>query len=197
VVSWLLNSSKAPPPSYCPLLSLCTFDLPTPKGVLWACCVCDMDASLLFSVVESLWPITQSSIHVMINQYLVFWPVVCIDGEVRVCVGPWRGFKFQLVKGPQKLSFGALSSRRSSLTQIFVGSYVDFEVAHLSVLMVRRLPYPEIPTLSPNDMFRCHFEIMHYFSQNRNCPINSLVGLEETFGANTQNLVRCLAYPFH
>jgi len=33
------------------------------------------------------------------------------------------------------------------LTQIFVESYADFEVAHLSVLTVRRLPYSEIPTL--------------------------------------------------
>ena len=33
------------------------------------------------------------------------------------------------------------SRRRSSLTQTFVESFVDFEVAHLSVLMVRRLPY--------------------------------------------------------
>ena len=34
------------------------------------------------------------------------------------------------------------SSRRSSLTQTFVESCVDFEVTHLSVLMVPRLPYP-------------------------------------------------------
>jgi len=34
------------------------------------------------------------------------------------------------------------------LTQIFVESCVDFEVAHLSVLMVWRLPYPEVPTLT-------------------------------------------------
>jgi len=34
------------------------------------------------------------------------------------------------------------------LTQTFVESCVDFEVAHLSALMVRRLPYPEIPTLN-------------------------------------------------
>ena len=46
-----------------------------------------------------------------------------------------------------KLSFKALSSRRSGLTQTFVESCLDFEVAHLSVLMVQRLPYPEIPTL--------------------------------------------------
>ena len=38
-------------------------------------------------------------------------------------------------------------SRRSGLTQTFVESCVDFEVAHLSVLMVWRLAYPEIPTL--------------------------------------------------
>jgi len=63
-------------------------------------------------------------------------------------VGLWRGFKFQLVRGPQKLSFKAFSSRRSSLTQPFVGSYVDFEVAHLFIVMVWRLPYPAIPTLN-------------------------------------------------
>ena len=34
------------------------------------------------------------------------------------------------------------------MTQLFVESCVDFEVAHLSVLMVWRLPYPEIPTLN-------------------------------------------------
>ena len=26
---------------------------------------------------------------------------VFIDGGVRVCVGPWRGSNFQLVRGPQ------------------------------------------------------------------------------------------------
>ena len=45
------------------------------------------------------------------------------------------------------MNFKTFSSR-SSLTQNFVESCVDFEVAHLSVLMVRRLAYPEIPTLS-------------------------------------------------
>jgi len=34
------------------------------------------------------------------------------------------------------------------LTQTFVESCVGFEVAHLSVFMVRRLPYPKIPTLN-------------------------------------------------
>jgi len=46
-----------------------------------------------------------------------------------------------------KIEFRAFSSRRSSLTQTFVISCVDFEVAHLSILMVRRLPHPKIPTL--------------------------------------------------
>ena len=50
-------------------------------------------------------------------------------------------------RGPQKLSFKAFSSKRSSLTQTFVESCVDFEVADLSVLMVQKLAYPEIPTL--------------------------------------------------
>ena len=34
------------------------------------------------------------------------------------------------------------------MTQTFVESCVDFEVAHLSILMVWRLAYLEIPTLS-------------------------------------------------
>ena len=34
------------------------------------------------------------------------------------------------------------------MTQTFVESCIDFEVAHLSTLIVRRLPYPEFPTLS-------------------------------------------------
>jgi len=63
------------------------------------------------------------------------------------CVGAFgKGSNFQLLRGPQKLSFKAFSSSRSSLTQTFVESCVDFEVAHLSVLMVRRLAYLEIPT---------------------------------------------------
>ena len=59
---------------------------------------------------------------------------------------PWGASNgpVQLVRGPQIW----VSSRRSSLTQPFVESCVDFEVAHLSVVMVWRLPYPEIPTLS-------------------------------------------------
>ena len=59
------------------------------------------------------------------------------------------------------MSFKAFSSR-SSLTQIFVGSCVDFEVAHLSILMVRRLPYPEIPTLRELVPYRkCTSSIVH------------------------------------
>ena len=87
--------------------------------------------------------------HVMINQYVVF-DLFCvfIDGGVSVCVGSLgEGSNFQLVRGPQKLSFRAFSSRRSSLTQTFVESCVDFEVAHLSALMVWRLAYPKIPTV--------------------------------------------------
>ena len=58
-----------------------------------------------------------------------------------------EGSNFQLVRS-SKLSFKAFSNRRSSLIQTFVESCVDFEVAHLSVFMVRRLAYLEIPTLS-------------------------------------------------
>jgi len=55
------------------------------------------------------------------------------------------------------LSVKAFSSRRSSLTQPFVESCVDFEVAYLSVVMVWRLPYPEIPTL----IVRGHYHWTH------------------------------------
>ena len=37
------------------------------------------------------------------------------------------------------------------MTQTFLESCVDFEVAHLSILMVQRLPYPEIPTLNGHE----------------------------------------------
>ena len=53
------------------------------------------------------------------------------------------------------MSFRVFSSRRSSLTQIFVESCLDFEVAHLSVLMVRRLAYAEIPTLTVHLLDTC------------------------------------------
>ena len=64
---------------------------------------------------------------------------MCIDDGVKVWVGPWRGFKFSA--GEMALSTKAFSSSRSSLTQTFVESGLDFEVAHLSVLMVWRLPW--------------------------------------------------------
>jgi len=63
-----------------------------------------------------------------------------------VC-GPLESSNFQLVRGPQKLSLEAFSSRGSSLTQTFVESCVDFKVAYLSILMVQRMAYPEISTL--------------------------------------------------
>ena len=66
------------------------------------------------------------SIRSFFDQFCVF-----IDGGVRVCVGPWRGFKFSV---PQKLSFRAFSSRRSGLTQIFV-------VTRGSEIAVRRDSY--------------------------------------------------------
>jgi len=43
------------------------------------------------------------------------------------------------------LSFKAFSSRTSSLTQTFVESCVDFEVAYLSVLLFWRLPHRRFP----------------------------------------------------
>ena len=99
----------------------------------------------LFSVIESIACSLEfnachdKSIHSFFDLFCV------IDDEVRICVGLWRGFNFQL-EGLK--SFKAFSSGRSSLAQTFVESCVDFEVAHLSVLMIRRLPYSEIPTLS-------------------------------------------------
>ena len=55
-------------------------------------------------------------------------------------MGPWRGFKFSELDA-SKIEFQGInfSSKRSSLKQTFVEHCVDFEVAHLSVLMVQRL----------------------------------------------------------
>ena len=73
-----------------------------------------------------------------------------IDDGVRVwALG--QGSNFQLVRGPQKLSFKAFSSRRSSLTQTFVESCVDFEVAHLA--HGSEIATPEIPTLIVSETF--------------------------------------------
>ena len=47
------------------------------------------------------------------------------------------------------------------MTQTFVESRVDFEATHLSILMVWRLPYPEIPTLNGHELFSAlHTRIM-------------------------------------
>ena len=80
--------------------------------------------------------------HAMINPYIIFLTCsVCLLIMQSQCVGTLgEGSNFQLVRGTQKLSFRSFPSRRSSLTQMFVGSCVDFEVSHLSVLMVQRLP---------------------------------------------------------
>ena len=83
------------------------------------------------------------SVHTMINPYLIlFYPVLCvfIDDGVRVFVGPWRGFKFAVSLRASEIEFRAFSSRRSSLTETFLESCIDFEVTHLSALVVRRLP---------------------------------------------------------
>ena len=72
--------------------------------------------------------------HAMINPYIIF-DLFCVfigDG-LEFVWGPWKGFKFS-VKGPQKLSFRAFSSRRSGLTQIFV-------VTRGSEIAVRRDSY--------------------------------------------------------
>jgi len=61
------------------------------------------------------------------RSFLTSSACVFVDDGIRVCVGPWRGFKSS-VRGP--LSFKAFSSRRSSLTHSFVESCADFEVAH-------------------------------------------------------------------
>jgi len=59
-----------------------------------------------------------------------------------------EGSNFQLVG--LKIEFYVLryfQAEGASLTQTFVESCVGFEIAHLSILMVRRLAYPEIPAL--------------------------------------------------
>ena len=62
---------------------------------------------------------------------------MCILMIVSECVWAFgEGSKFQLEAST--LSFKASSSRRSSLTQPFVESCEDFEVAHLSLLMRKR-----------------------------------------------------------
>ena len=81
--------------------------------------------------------------HAMINPSIVFdlfcvfieMGLECVGGLERVQIFSWRA---------SKLSFRAFSSRRSSLTQTFVASCVDFEVAHLSILMVRRLQFSDL-----------------------------------------------------
>jgi len=60
---------------------------------------------------------------------------------------------FSYLEGLKIEIHGIFSNQGNSLTQFFVESCVDFEVAHLSVLMVWRLPYPEIPTLHAFTMF--------------------------------------------
>ena len=50
---------------------------------------------------------------------------------VRVWVKPWRWFKFSVSERASKLSFRAFSSRRSSLTQPFIESCVDFVYQYL------------------------------------------------------------------
>ena len=85
-------------------------------------------------------------------------------GFIMVCTdlpatGIGEGLNFQLVRGPQKLSFRAFSRRRSSLTQ----SCVDFEVAHLSVFMIWRLLYPEIPTLNVLLYSTCQLVCFFFF----------------------------------
>jgi len=47
-------------------------------GVSWTLFEREDWQILAFHVVDSFWPLTLSSMHVMINHYLVFWPVLCI-----------------------------------------------------------------------------------------------------------------------
>ena len=62
-----------------------------------------------------------------------------IDDGVRACVGPWRGFKFQLVEG-LKIEFLGIFKQKEQFDPNFFESCVDFEVAHFTILMVWRLP---------------------------------------------------------
>ena len=70
----------------------------------------------------------------MINPHIVF--LTCSVHLLMMGSECVRGLgecsNFQLVGGPQKLSFRTFSSRRSSLTQTFVENLhsIDFEVAH-------------------------------------------------------------------
>ena len=88
--------------------------------------------------------------HAMMNPYVVFLTCsMCLLMMGLECVWGLGGgnlFKFSVSLRASKLSFKAFSSRRSSLTPTFVESCVDFEVAqlHVSVLMVRRLPYKSV-----------------------------------------------------
>jgi len=55
------------------------------------------------------------------------------------------------------------SSRRSSLTQTFVESCVNFELAHLSVLMIRRLPHLRFLPYSRDELRdpKAHFQVKY------------------------------------
>ena len=63
-------------------------------------------------------------------------------------MGPWRGFKFSVSYKASKLSFRAFSSRRSSLPKLLLKVVWSLKLPIYSILMVQRLPYPEIPTLT-------------------------------------------------
>ena len=64
--------------------------------------------------------------------------------------GPLERVQISVGQRALKLSF----SRWSRLTQTFAETCVHFEVARLSILMVWRLPYLEIPTLMLLDITR-------------------------------------------
>ena len=110
--------------------------------------------SLLLSVLKSLTCSWEVSAYHDTSTHSFLTSSVCLLMMGSECVrGLGEGSKFSVSQRATKLNFRAFSSRRSSLTQPFVESCVDIEVAHLSILMIRRLPYPEIPTLSIQKKF--------------------------------------------
>ena len=66
---------------------------------------------------------------------VVFWPVLCVYWWWGQSV--WGGSTFQLVRGLQNWVLGEFQAEGAVLTQTFIKSCVDFEVANLSVYMFR------------------------------------------------------------
>ena len=97
--------------------------------------------SLLFSVTD-FWSVSWNAMHVIINPYIPHLTCsLCLlmRGSDCVYIEPWRGFKFS-VRGLQNW---VLNQKE----QFDPKGCVCFEVAHLAILMVWRLPYRRFLTL--------------------------------------------------